>query len=72
MKKVSSSCIFEMEYDPERKTLTLKYQPHGELYEYPHVSLKDYKALENAESKGEFVNRVIKRKYSYRKLVDKC
>jgi hypothetical protein len=68
MKKVSSSCISEMEYDPERKTLILKYQPHGELYEYPHVSLRDYKGLEKAESKGEFVNAVIKKKYSFRKL----
>ncbi|MFL5728693.1 MAG: KTSC domain-containing protein [Cytophagaceae bacterium] len=68
MKKVSSSCISEMDYDRKKKRLILKYQPHGELYEYPHVSLKDYETLENAESKGEFVNRVIKKKYRFKKL----
>jgi hypothetical protein len=68
MKKVASTCISEMEYDPKRKTLILKYQPHGELYEYPDVSMKDYRKLEKADSKGEFVNAVIKKKYHFRKL----
>jgi hypothetical protein len=68
MKKVSSSCISEMEYNPKRKTLLLRYLPDGDLYEYPHVSLKDYKELENADSKGKFVNAVIKKKYRFRKL----
>jgi hypothetical protein len=31
------------------------------LYEYSHVSLKDYRELEKADSKGEFLNAVIKK-----------
>jgi hypothetical protein len=64
MTPVKSSAIAEVGHDPETRLLRLAFRS-GRVYEYFDVPPDVYEDLLNAESVGEFVNRVIKPNYEY-------
>jgi death on curing protein len=64
MERIKSSAIARVRYDFDRKVLRLEYR-NGRLYDYFDVPLEVYEELLDAESAGEFVNRVIKPNYEY-------
>jgi len=43
----------------------------GKVYDYKKVPLEVYKAMKNAASKGNYLNRHIKGNYDYKKLKSK-
>ena len=53
----------------EDNNLIVQYKS-GVKYLYENVSTDTFNELLNAESKGSFMNKNIKNKYPYRKLVD--
>ena len=60
---IDSRAIAKVGYDSRRKLLRLLYR-NGRLYDYFHVP-PEIHGLWNADSAGEFVNRVIKPNYEY-------
>lgn len=64
---VESSCIARIGYDPARKEVYVEFLDSG-LYAYRDVQPSVYDEFAKAESKGTFVNEVIKPRYRYRKL----
>lgn len=61
-----SSMISEMEYDSDKKLLTLNF--NGSKYEYKDVSEETYKELINAESIGKYFLKNIKGKYEHERI----
>ena len=55
-----SSAIDFFKYDRERQTMDIGYK-NGSLYRYFDVIEDENTGLEEAESKGAYVNRVIKK-----------
>ena len=64
---VESSCIASMRFNPDELVLMLEFR-NGLSYEYFRVPLSLYVALLAAESKGAFIARFIRGKYSFRRL----
>jgi addiction module HigA family antidote len=64
-REAASRAISHFAYDEEARELFVRYRG-GTSYVYYAVSVDDYLALRDADSKGKFVNAVIKRKYEYR------
>ena len=54
-----SSVIKSLEYDENRKDLTVNFKS-GKLYVYTPVSQKFYNKLSKSESKGKFFNKNIR------------
>ena len=50
-------------YDPETKTLEVKFRTGDTVYHYHNVSHHMYNAFENAKSYGEFFTKHIRDKY---------
>lgn len=67
MIKVNSSDINAVDYDYQRKTLTILFHSGGK-YEYYNVPLNVYNSLLSAESKGRYFDKFIKHYYQYRKI----
>ncbi|MGI8966205.1 MAG: KTSC domain-containing protein [Limisphaerales bacterium] len=65
---INSSCIRSFHYKPKSRRLELKYTNRNS-YEYLDIPVSKYKAFLKTESKGEFVNKEIK-KHPYRKMPD--
>jgi hypothetical protein len=65
--RVQSTSIASMGYDPRDRVLEVEFI-NGGVYEYLGVSPEEYRALLAAPSRGAYLNRVIKRKYEYRKI----
>jgi hypothetical protein len=63
--EVDSSAISAIGYDEERRELYVRFRG-GSAYTYLGVPSEEWVALCEAESKGAFVNQVIKRKYEVR------
>ncbi len=63
--EADSTAISDFAYDEEARELLIRYRG-GRAYIYYEVSRDDYLAFRDAESKGKFVNKVIKPKYEYR------
>lgn len=61
-----SSAIDRAVYNKQGNSLTITYRD-GAVYRYRHVPERVYLGLLEAESKGEYLNRVVKR-YPYKKL----
>ena len=59
---VTSSNIDAARYDPESKTLTIRFQ-NGREYGYSGVPVEVAQALIHADSPGRFFNREIKGNY---------
>ena len=57
---VDSSVLRAMEYDAERQELTLLFKESGERYRYLEVPEAVWRGLQAAESKGTFLNEVLK------------
>ena len=62
-----SSVIANMHYDNAAATLRVVFVS-GDVYEYRKVPAAVYMDMKAARSKGSYLNRVIKPKYSYRKV----
>jgi hypothetical protein len=62
MKKVQSSNVDTIHYEPDHNRLEVVFKGGGE-YHYHDVSQHHYDALENAESVGKHLNTHIKGKF---------
>jgi KTSC domain len=62
---VNSSCIASIGYDPRRRELEIEFLQDGEVYRYFDVPLEEHAAFMAAESKGIYLNEVLKPR-SYR------
>ena len=60
---VNSTVIDNLEYDMDRKILTVKLNS-GTIANYANVSLKDYDALRTAKSVGTHYNTIFKKIYT--------
>lgn len=67
MDAVNSKGIRWIRYDERARTLDVAYAASGE-YRYFDVGPEVYAWLKRAESKGKFVNRLVKEKYRYERL----
>jgi hypothetical protein len=67
MEAVNSKGIRWVRYDERTRTLDVAYTSSGE-YRYFDVGPEVYSWLMKAESKGKFVNRLVKEKYRYERL----
>jgi len=67
MEAVDSKGIRWIRYDEGSRTLDVAYSASGE-YRYFDVGPEVYAWLMKAESKGKFVNRLVKEKYRYERL----
>lgn len=63
MKKVKSSNISYIHYEPKTKVLEVGFHQGGKVYHYHEVSEKAYKAFEDAESHGKHFIKHIKDVY---------
>jgi KTSC domain len=54
-------------YDPEHRTLDVEFAA-GKVYRYFEVSPDVYAWLMRVESKGRFINRLVRDKYRYERL----
>ena len=59
-----STAISDYAYDKERRELYIRFRG-GAAYTYRNVAQEDYAGLEETDSKGKFVNQVIKPKYEF-------
>lgn len=66
MHPVESSAVANIGYDAEAEEVYVEYIGGG-LYAYEGVAVDVYEELVNAESKGTFVNAVIK-EYRFREV----
>lgn len=57
---VRSRSIISVGYEPDKKTLEIEFRNGPRIYQYYGVPTDVYIDLMMAESKGAFVNRVIK------------
>ena len=64
---IESKGIRWIRYDESSRTLDVAYTASGE-YRYFDVASEVYAWLMRAESKGKFVNRLVKEKYRYERL----
>jgi len=67
METVNSKGIRWIRYDERTRTLDVAYTNSGE-YRYFDVGPEVYAWLVRAESKGKFVNRLVKERYRYERL----
>jgi hypothetical protein len=64
---IESSAVRTMGYDPESSTLEVEFSS-GDVYRYYSVAPADVEALILADSKGTFINQVIKPRYRFRQV----
>lgn len=69
METVNSNGIRWIRYDERTRTLDVAYTNSGE-YRYFDVGPEVYAWLVRAESKGKFVNRLVKERYRYERIDD--
>lgn len=62
-----SAVIKKIEYDYNRLVLRVFYRS-GSIYDYLKVPPEVYEAMCNAFSKGTFLNRQIKERYTFKKV----
>ncbi len=67
MEAVNSKGIRWIRYDERARTLDVAYPNSGE-YRYFDVGPEVYAWLVRAESKGKFVNRLVKERYRYERI----
>ncbi|WP_343674277.1 KTSC domain-containing protein [Chitinophaga sp.] len=63
-----SSVISYMTYDPASHRLRVHFLS-GAVYDYIDVPEEVYRQMKSAKSKGTFLNRRIKGKYSFDKII---
>ena len=62
-----STVVAHMDYYPETFTLRITYTS-GEIYDYKKVPAKIYEAMKQAPSKGVYLNKIIKKHFTYKKV----
>ena len=62
-----STVIDRLIYNADDSTLRIIYTS-GAVYDYQQVPESVYNAMRSARSKGTFLNKEIKNKYSYKRL----
>lgn len=67
MQPVKSKGIRAIAYDAQRRTLDVEFSS-SKLYRYFDVSPAAYEWLLRAESKGRFINRLVKDNYRYERI----
>ena len=67
MQSVESSCVAAAGYEPRSEEVHLKYVD-GDTYAYAPVPHVIWRAFQAAESKGHFVNAVLKPNFPYRRV----
>ncbi len=65
---VESSSIAAVGYDPTTRRLYLRFAGSGNAYLYRDVPPALFDELMRAESKGGFVNAMVRGSYDYRRL----
>ncbi len=65
---VESTAIKSIGYNEDKKLLEVEILETGRIYKYFDVPLEEYLDFLDANSLGEYYNRVIKEKYEYREL----
>lgn len=65
---VQSSNVKRVTYYTDRKVLSILYN-NGGLYHYSDVPLSLYVKLLTTKSKGKFVNKFVKPKFKFRKVL---
>jgi hypothetical protein len=68
MEFVSSISVEAYGYDAETRELYIRFVKSGETYIYDNVDEHVFEALRMADSKGTYVNQVIKINHKFRKL----
>lgn len=64
---MKSTAIRSIAYDPEARTLDVEFAP-SRIYRYFDVPPSVYEWLTRVESKGRFINRLVKDKYRYERI----
>ena len=67
MEPVESSCVARIGYDPATEVAYVEFHDTG-LYAYSGVPAPVFEEFAGAESKGTFLNGVIKPRYPFREL----
>lgn len=62
-----SSVIQSFQYNASRQVLKVIFVS-GSIYEYLRVPEETYLKMKASTSKGEFLNRIIKKEYVFRKV----
>jgi len=65
---LESSSIASITYDPEDGLLEVEFRRTGHLYDYFDVPRATYRALMEAESKGAFLNHIIKPNFDHARV----
>lgn len=61
---VDSTCLSNLEYDPEDRILAVKFQGNSKQYKYPQVPMELVQGLMKSPSKGEFFMEKIHDQYT--------
>lgn len=64
-KRLESSSLTSVTYDPSDGGLEVQFRRNGHFYRYLGVPPAIYRALMDAESKGAFLNQVLKPNFEY-------
>ena len=67
MHPVEPSCVARIGYDPAKEEAYVEYRGSG-TYAYSGVSALVFDEFARADSKGTFVNEVIKPRYPFRRV----
>lgn len=66
--RLESSSLVSITYDPDDELLEVEFRRTGHLYDYFDVPRSVYRALMNADSKGAFLNRMIKPNFDHARV----
>ena len=69
MKEVKSSTIKKIGYDPETKVLRIQFK-NDSIYDYEGFQEEDFKKFDEADSKGSYLAKNIKNKFSFKKVIE--
>ena len=66
---VDSSAIHNARYSKEEKSLYIQFRnKSSDVYRYNRVPLFYWRGLQNSNSKGEFINEFILKRFSFNKI----
>lgn len=68
LKPVTSTAIAQIGYDPATRTLAIQRTNSAFVYLYKDVPPEEFRALEEAESIGKFVNQRVQGKYDFDRI----
>jgi hypothetical protein len=67
MQSIESSCVAAAGYEPGHEAVYVEYVD-GDTYAYAPVPHVIWRAFQAADSKGRFVNNVLKPNFPYRRV----